>query len=929
MKKLLVALLLSTTAFCHEVVDDKSDLVIDTPALAERTTRKIRLDNGLEALLISDPDATESGAALAVNVGSWEDPADRPGMAHFVEHLLFLGTEKYPEESGYTRYLDEHGGTRNAFTMSDRTVYMFSVNNDGFSGALDRFGQFFVAPLFTPSGVGRECKAIHQEYCRNVPLDPWRVMHVKMALANPDHPFHRFSIGNSTTLDDISQDELKAWYRSHYSSHLMHLVVYSTADLDTMEEEVVQVFSEVKRVDHTPQISSEPMMRAENFSKLIAVDPVQDLQALELSWELPRFFGQDTTVHADKLVSHVLGHEGETSLLAQLKREGLAESLGAGSHRAGHDQELFTLSIQLTAKGIQQHEKVIERCFQAIASLKESGIPRYVYDEVVDLEMLRYRFQSRKPVFEMVTDLAMRLVDEPIDTFPKQSLIPTRYAPKKVNEMLAELTPNRCQFSLIAPPFLTKCKPTAREKWLNVDYTTVDLSPEKLEKWAALKPHKEISIPRPNPFLPTTLAVEGQEGEPELLVENESATLYTCTDGEFLVPEISWHFTIKTPEVTPETMALADLYCHAVDEALNTTSYEALLAGLNYSLKATDGGLELTLTGYGERAQKLLGAIAYTMKTVRPTKQQFALYQDQLMRTYFNTGNASPLKQGGEKLSSLLYLDYASCHMRSNTLRTTNYKHFTAFCDKLLKKNYIEATLYGNTPTTKVWPTLERTLVATPFPKELHHKKEVTTLDEKPTLLKIASDHPANALILTTDCGAFTFKKRAAQEILTKGLEEPFFSELRTKQQTAYLVTNWAREVERHLYSFFAIQSSSHDTRDLLARFELFLESSLQNMEQSVIPQERFEAIQTALIEKLDHPADSLSKKGELLHALAYEYNDFDWLEKRKAALDELTYPEFLAFAEEFLGKSNPRRLALVVNGALPPASSLQYQEAK
>ena len=200
--------------------------------------------------MISDPETHESGAALAVGVGSWSDPEDRPGMAHFVEHLLFLGTEKYPEEEGYTRYLDEHGGSRNAFTMADRTVYMFSVNNDGFLGALDRFGQFFISPLFSPSGVDRECKAIHQEYCKDLPLDPWRMLYVKKELANKKHPFHGFCIGNAATLAKISQDELKEWYAAHYSANLMHLVVYSSLDLDTLEKEN-PLFSSVKNQQKT------------------------------------------------------------------------------------------------------------------------------------------------------------------------------------------------------------------------------------------------------------------------------------------------------------------------------------------------------------------------------------------------------------------------------------------------------------------------------------------------------------------------------------------------------------------------------------------------------------------------------------------------------------------------------------------------------
>ena len=67
---------------------------LDAPALDDRSYRVIELPNKLEALLVHDPDTDKAGAAVNVNVGSFSDADDMPGMAHAVEHLLFMGTEK-------------------------------------------------------------------------------------------------------------------------------------------------------------------------------------------------------------------------------------------------------------------------------------------------------------------------------------------------------------------------------------------------------------------------------------------------------------------------------------------------------------------------------------------------------------------------------------------------------------------------------------------------------------------------------------------------------------------------------------------------------------------------------------------------------------------------------------------------------------------
>jgi len=67
---------------------------MEKPLLDNRTYRVVRLPNDLEALLIHDPDTDKASAAMDVNIGSFSDADDMPGMAHAVEHLLFMGTEK-------------------------------------------------------------------------------------------------------------------------------------------------------------------------------------------------------------------------------------------------------------------------------------------------------------------------------------------------------------------------------------------------------------------------------------------------------------------------------------------------------------------------------------------------------------------------------------------------------------------------------------------------------------------------------------------------------------------------------------------------------------------------------------------------------------------------------------------------------------------
>ena len=66
-----------------------------------------------------------------------DDPEDIPGLAHFLEHMLFMGSEKYPDEDYYTKFMTEHAGRRNGETGEAEQTYYFSVSADNLAHALD------------------------------------------------------------------------------------------------------------------------------------------------------------------------------------------------------------------------------------------------------------------------------------------------------------------------------------------------------------------------------------------------------------------------------------------------------------------------------------------------------------------------------------------------------------------------------------------------------------------------------------------------------------------------------------------------------------------------------------------------------------------------------------------------------------------------
>ena len=134
-------------------MSDNSKKVVQTITNIEKSksdlfdSKVVVLQNGLTALLVSDPEAERSSAALGVNVGSYIDNPDENGLAHFCEHLLFMGTEKYPSENEYEDYLIKNSGDSNAYTGGDKTVYYFDVANDAPTHILEGIKQYIILML--------------------------------------------------------------------------------------------------------------------------------------------------------------------------------------------------------------------------------------------------------------------------------------------------------------------------------------------------------------------------------------------------------------------------------------------------------------------------------------------------------------------------------------------------------------------------------------------------------------------------------------------------------------------------------------------------------------------------------------------------------------------------------------------------------------
>jgi insulysin len=912
-------------------VADLSNLPLLNPDFAGLETAKLRLSNGICVYLISDPGADQSAAAVAVEAGSWNDPRDYPGMAHFCEHMLFMGSDFLPSERAFSERVANYGGTTNASTAAQETIYLFSSRPDGFLSILEPFAHFFIDPLFDPSGISRELHAVDQEYARSLEHDGWRAEMVFRALGNPAHPNSAFSCGNAETLKKIPQEALKKWYKDHYGAERMHLILYGPQPIAELKQ-AATLFSAVPPAAAPRETFPGPLSSAAQTGRLVSYQPVKDSPAFRVMWELSAPLATPENAPAAELIAYALSCGNPHGLAEQLKQQGLIHALAAEVDIRGDTNHRFLdVWFDLTPEGVSRYEEIATALFGALHALQQQGLPGWLADEKRRTAELSYQYQSRRAPFSLLYDLASHIVYEPLETFPRQSVAPLGSpSAETVAELFAFLTPERALFSLWSAPEASPVPQTQKEPWYGALYGVAPLKEETLVAWSAAPP-SSIALPEPNPYLPQSLAsapVSGTGG-PRLLSSTPFGSAYYDRLPRFQGPQGAIVFRLFSPTFSAGAKGdvLGALLALALEEQLEQPLISARAAGISASFAYEDRELSLSISGFAEKSPLLLNRLLAPLRHDPPSTAAFSRYKERLSRLLANASKEPPLSQAFALADALLVEGRSTSEEQQAALGLLSYEEFSDYYRHLLDAIHFRALFAGNFSEQQAQSALidihaELAGDAAPLPSP--PRPLALTGQKGPCYLHRSLPVLGNGTLLIIDQGPFSFRTRASQEVLHLALREAFFNELRTRQKTGYVAQTAGREVEQHLYSFLFVQSATHQADELLHRFELFLEDFCDNLATYISP-ERFLQLQQSQLHLLKTSFRNVSDHAALLAKCAFDLRgDFAFLDKRIDALAKLTYDDFLADTTRSLSRSNPKRLALLMEGNI--SSPFAYQ---
>lgn len=431
-------------------------------------------------------------------------------------------------------------------------------------------------------------KAVHSENKKNLQADSWRIQQLIRSSSNPEHPFHKFSTGNLDTLDVLpkskginTRDELVAFHKKYYSANLMRVAVLGKEPLDTLEEWVRESFAPVENKNLQP-LSSLPIKAytPAQLSRELHVVPVKDMRRVTLVFPLP-----PTHEHYDaapsNYVSHLLGHEGEGSVFAILKKQGWATSLVSGASSTAKEFDLFKIDIDLTEEGFKNREKVVETVFQYVRLLNAKGPQEWIFNEIKIVGDIEFQnINKRKPISYVSALVTSMQWYKPEDVLSAAYLL-KRYNPALINTIVSCLTPENLLLLYVSKDF--KGATDQVEQWYGTEFSNNPLDVAFKQRLSSVPLHAELALPARNEFIPDDLALrpvpaesKGQKA-PKLVRDGPQSKVWFLQDSTFELPKGTVQLQIWSPEAysSPHNTTTTRMMALLVQDALNEFSYDA------------------------------------------------------------------------------------------------------------------------------------------------------------------------------------------------------------------------------------------------------------------------------------------------------------------------------------------------------------------
>uniref|UniRef100_A0A8C4URN7 Nardilysin convertase n=1 Tax=Falco tinnunculus TaxID=100819 RepID=A0A8C4URN7_FALTI len=779
----------------------------------------------------------QSAAALCVAAGSFSDPEDLPGLAHFLEHMVFMGSLKYPDENGFDAFLKKHGGSDNASTDCERTVFQFDVQRKYFKEALDRWAQFFIHPLMIRDAIDREVEAVDSEYQLARPSDANRKEMLFGSLARPGHPMKKFFWGNADTLKHEPKmknidtyTRLRDFWQRHYSAHYMTLVVQSK------------------------------------------VVPIRKVHSLSITWALPP---QEQYYRVKPLhyISWLVGHEGKGSVLSFLRKKFWALALYGGNGETGFEQNstysIFSISVTLTDEGYKHFYEVAHIVFQYVKMLQKRGPDKrqVIWEEIQKIEANEFHYQEQTDPVDYVESLCENMQLFQKEDFLTGDQLLFEYKPEIIADALNQLSPQRANLVLLSAANEGQCH--LKEKWFGTQYSVEDIDKYWSDLWASdFELNQDLHLPEENKYIATDFALKvadcPETEYPVKTLSTQQGCLWYRKDDKFKIPKgyVRFHLISPLIQQSAENIVLFDTFVSILSHNLGEPAYEADVAQLEYKLVAGEHGLVIRVKGFNHKLPLLFQLIIDYLSDFSFTPAVFEMITEQLKKTYFNILIKPETLAKDVRLLILEHGRWSMIDKYQTLMNGLSIESLSSFVKAFKSQLFVEGLVQGNFTSREAKDFLNYVVQKLQFAPLAHPcpvQFRVVDLPNSHLLCKVKTLNKGDANSEVTvyyQSGARNLREYTLMELLVMHMEEPCFDFLRTKQTLGYHVYPTCRNTSGILgFSVtVATQATKYNSELVDKKIEEFLSCFEEKIKH--LTEDAFSTQVTALI-KLKECEDS------------------------------------------------------------------------
>lgn len=898
-----------------------------------------KLQNNLNVFLVEDQDTDLACATMLVKIGYSYDTI--PGIAHFLEHMLFNGTKKYPGEKEYSDYINKNGGYSNAFTSHDHTCYYYTIQPECLKKSLDMFGSFFTEPLFNPDSVNREKEAVDSEHSKNILSDMWRIQEIKKNAIVSTNPIKNFGTGSNKTLGvpDI-HNKVKHFFERHYSSDLMTLFVIAKNDIENIKSQIISIFSKIP-LNITPENRVKYGNKIYDSSKILKVVPVKDIEKLTISWDVPSYHNEPLR-SPHNFLAYLIGHEGKNTIHYFLTQLGYITELYAGSDFNCEDRVIFEVGMTLTPSGMEHKKEIIYTIINYINLLKDKLNTKHfekLYNELLTLNAFKFKYSEKNSPDErtlkfadLVSKYNFDLHDLLIIPYTTENYEP--FVKHNILEMLSEMTIEKSIVVSISKSHKDEAiyedEHYGTKYYISNEY--VDLSGVSLDTTL-------LDLPVENKFISISDKIINTTSEkPYLLKTNNYTKLYSLPTNEFEVPNVVVKVKIDLPmaNYNKEMYTKTMLYFNSLMAEINDEMYMCKMAEYDINVTFDFGVLYITMSGnYGNIekvsdylvssllnknmiSEKIFDTAMYQMKMAHtncvynsPYKRTHVLFNKQMCHIYYdncdmlsvlNDCNVCNIDNVKNVIDSILDLSSCTMFVTGNCTDELSLKLSDIFSGFIKNRNYVPdaflCDIYGE-------------------PSDCDNKiiKSVENTQEKNS----ASSYYVFISKLKYGLSLNWNKYICLLNILDRIISTDYFDTLRTKEEFGYICSGYINIVgdRRYMsrYYTFTVQSPNKKPDEIISRTERFLLEMKDRL--SNLNDEEFDDIKDALTSSLEAPFNNLEEMASFVFSseIETEYTAFNLKDALIETYRELNKDDLIDFFhDKFLINRKSLAVGLIGN---------------